>query len=137
MDSGIVATQSKDIDLPDRAIVEQALDGYLNAACRLIFPIVDPVLFRETIADAYEDDDGQVPLARLTSRCCVFAFLSIAILFRTSSKEIPQLDSDMFAMHAHHYMADVMEENSVVGLQAMFMLVSMPYTMLISHRPSC
>ncbi|KAH6695442.1 hypothetical protein F5X68DRAFT_244065 [Plectosphaerella plurivora] len=109
-------------ELPDRAITEMALEGYLNAACRLIFPMVDGVLFKDVIDDAYDESEGPIPMSRLTAKSCVLAFLSIAFLFRTSTSPMPDMDSDTFAMRAHYYLPDIMEDNTLVGLQTTFML---------------
>lgn len=85
--------------------------------------MLDPILFQETIDLAYEPLVEPLQLDQITARCCVFAFLSIAFLFSENFIDIPKLDSDSFAAKAHHMLADVLDDSSVVSLQAIFMLV--------------
>lgn len=92
---------------------------------RVVFPVVDPALFPKTIALAYQRLEGPVPIECITAKCCVFAFLSIAYIFWNPTIQMPSIDSDAFAMKAYQLLPDVVEDTSVVGLQAMSMLVSL------------
>ena len=111
--------------LPDPSIAYQTLEIFQCSPYRVVFPLVDPVLFPRTIALAYESLDGPFPtLEHITAKCCVFAFLSIAYIFWDSAVQVPHMDSDAFAMKAYRLIPDVVEDVSIVGLQAMAMLVS-------------
>lgn len=111
--------------LPDPSIVHQALEMFRFSPCRVVFPLVDPVLFPKIITLAYEPPDGPFSLECITAKCCVFAFLSIAYIFWNRTVQMPRMDGDAFAMKAYQLLPDVVEDTSIVGLQAISMLVSL------------
>ncbi|KAF5005928.1 hypothetical protein FDECE_7686 [Fusarium decemcellulare] len=109
-------------ELPDRKKVEKILDVYVNSAFRLVFPIIDRVLFEETMAVAYEPCTGQPSLECVAAKSAVLAFVSIICLFQGTVHEIPYMDSDACAMKAHYLLNDALEDSSITSLQAVFML---------------
>ena len=111
--------------LPDSAVVYEALEMFRGSPYRVVFPLVDPVLFPRIIALAYERPEARFSLEGITAKCCVFAFLSIAYIFWNPAVEVPRMDSDAFAMKAYRLLPDVVEDTSIVGLQAISMLVSL------------
>lgn len=118
--------------LPDSSIAHQTLEVFRCSPYRVVFPVVDPALFPRIIALAYESPEGQFPtLECITAKCCVFAFLSIAYIFWDSAAQMPHLDSDAWAMKAYQLIPDVVENVSIVGLQAMTMLVSLTHSLAI------
>ena len=113
-------------ELPDKRIVEQVLDVFINSAFRLVFPVIDRVLFEETVILAYEECDGPLSLERISAKGCVLAFVSVMCLFQGQDANIPAVDSDTCAVKAHYLLSDVFEDSSIVSLQTVFMLVSAP-----------
>ena len=129
--------------LPIPSIAYEALEMFRGSPYRVVFPVVDPVLFPRTIALAYQNREGTLPpLEYITAKCCVFAFLSIAYIFWSPAVQVPWMDSDGFAMKAYQLLPDVVEDTSIVGLQAISMLVSLflnlsrvtSFIQLISNR---
>ncbi|KAH8749492.1 fungal-specific transcription factor domain-containing protein [Diaporthe sp. PMI_573] len=109
-------------ELPDKRIVEQVLDVFINSAFRLVFPVIDRVLFEETVILAYEECGGPLSLERISAKGCVLAFVSIMCLFQGQDANIPAVDSDTCAVKAHYLLSDVFEDSSIVSLQTVFML---------------
>ncbi|KAM5346974.1 hypothetical protein ACJ41O_009979 [Fusarium nematophilum] len=109
-------------ELPDRKIVEKILDVYVHSAFRLVFPIIDRVLFEDNLELAYGSQDAPLSLERMSAMSCIFAFVSIICLFQGRVSGIPYLDSDACAMKAHYLLTDALEDVSITSLQAVFML---------------
>ncbi|KAH6888188.1 fungal-specific transcription factor domain-containing protein [Thelonectria olida] len=108
--------------LPPRAVVEQVTEAFLRSSFRLVFPVIDRVLFEETVNFAYEECDGQPSLNRISAKGCVLAFVSIMCLFQNALDNVPPVDGDACAVKAHYLLSDVFEDASIVSLQTVFML---------------
>ncbi|KAH7120632.1 hypothetical protein EDB81DRAFT_914342 [Dactylonectria macrodidyma] len=109
-------------ELPNEELIWRLFDDFQHSAFRLVYPILDRVLFADTMAFAYTRSDGPPLLKSMTARCCILAFLSIACLFQTRASSISDLDSDACAVKAHYILVDVFQEGSLLGLQAVVML---------------
>ncbi|KAH7159283.1 hypothetical protein DER46DRAFT_509070 [Fusarium sp. MPI-SDFR-AT-0072] len=109
-------------ELPDRSIVEQGIYWFQNCAFRLVFPAIDTVLFRDTVAIAYEPCEGPLSLERISAKGCVLAFLAIMCIFNGDSTWRPIVDSDECAVKAHYLLSDMVENANIVTLQTVFML---------------
>ncbi len=59
------------IELPKRSLTDQYLQLFRSTPFRLVFPLIDPVLFQSTIDSAYE------PGGSISSRACVLSLLAI------------------------------------------------------------
>ncbi|KAF4345221.1 transcriptional activator Mut3p [Fusarium beomiforme] len=108
--------------LPDRSIVEQGIYWFQNSAFRLVFPAIDTVLFRDTVAVAYEPCEGRLSLERICAKGCVLAFLAIMCIFNGDSTWRPIVDSDECAVKAHYLLSDMVQNANIVTLQTVFML---------------
>ncbi|CAM1502204.1 Fc.00g041880.m01.CDS01 [Cosmosporella sp. VM-42] len=109
-------------ELPERVIVEESLDWFYQSAFRLVFPVIDRVLFEVTIAKAYEPWEGQPSLEAVSAKGCVLAFLSIMCIFHGDFTPVPLVDSDACAIKAHYLLADILEHTSLMSLETVFML---------------
>ncbi|KAH6988259.1 hypothetical protein BKA56DRAFT_578558 [Ilyonectria sp. MPI-CAGE-AT-0026] len=109
-------------ELPDRKIVEESLEEFQKSAFRLAFPVIDRVLFEESIRLAYEPCNGPSSLERTSARGCVLAFLSIICLFQTKPRTLPAVDTDACVMKVYHLLSDIIEDASLLSLQTVFML---------------
>ncbi|RSL97755.1 hypothetical protein CEP52_010738 [Fusarium oligoseptatum] len=109
-------------ELPDRKLVDKILHVYLHSAFRLVFPVIDRVLFEDTLTLAYESSTEPLSLDQISAKSCVYAFISIICLFQGRVAEIPYLDSDACAQKAHYLLTDALEDTSITSLQAVFML---------------
>lgn len=112
-------------ELPDRALVERCSAWFQQCAFRLVFPAIDHVLFGDTIALAYEANDGTLSLENISAKACILAFISIMCLFQGESPLPTDIDCDACALRAHHLLSDVLEDASLVSLQTVIMLVSL------------
>lgn len=109
-------------ELPERAIVDKAVDWFSQSAFRLVFPAVDRVLFRDTVSVAYEPWKGVPSLEQLSAKGCVLAFLSIVCTIHEAAAGLPMVDGDACAIKAHHLLTDMLEGANLVCLQTVFML---------------
>ncbi|KAH7191523.1 fungal-specific transcription factor domain-containing protein [Fusarium oxysporum] len=109
--------------LPDRDIVETLFDMFVNSSFTLVFPIVDRILFKDTIELAYQPHTGETTsLEQLSAKVCVLAFASIMSLFQGSLAQLPYIDTDLCATKARYLLTDVLEVASITNLQVTFML---------------
>ncbi|KAF4968318.1 hypothetical protein FSARC_4263 [Fusarium sarcochroum] len=110
-------------DLPDRKVVEAIFDAFVHSSFRLVFPIVDRILFQDTIELAYQPYTGKSPSPdHLSARVCVLAFSSTIPLFHVSPVEVSYIDTDLCATKARYLLTDVLESTNIANLQVAFML---------------
>lgn len=109
-------------ELPSRETLQKLVDIFFSSPFWLVFPVLDRVLFEDSIIIAYESTGEPPSINQITAKCCIFAFCSIVCLYQ-GGVDIPDIDSDTCAVQAHFLLADVMENTSIVTLQAIFMLV--------------
>ncbi|KAH6976596.1 hypothetical protein EDB80DRAFT_757568 [Ilyonectria destructans] len=67
--------------MSDRSITERLLRDFKGSVFGLVFPVIDQVLFIDTLDLAYQPNDGRITVERITSTACVLAFLSVAFFF--------------------------------------------------------
>lgn len=116
--------------LPERTVVEKFLQAFHNSAVRLIYPVIDYVLFQESIAVAYEPWEKMPSLKQTTAKACVLAFLSMMGIFHGRLSFLPPVDWDACATLAHSFLSQILDEASVEGLQTASMLVSLDWISL-------
>ncbi|KAK9772248.1 hypothetical protein SCAR479_11103 [Seiridium cardinale] len=115
-----IISPASNFDLPDRKVTEEYFSVFSITPIRFVFPIVDPVLFRDTVAAAYEHG-GKLPNPdHATAKACVFSFLSIVSLMETSLEATP-IDSDACALKAQYLLPRVLVVASVDALQVALM----------------
>ena len=113
-------------DLPNRKAVEAIFDTFVNSSFRLVFPIVDRILFPDTIELAYQPYTGESPSPdHLSARVCILAFASIIPLFHVTEPHTSYIDTDVCASKARYLLTDVLETTNITNLQVAFMLVSL------------
>ena len=119
-------------ELPDRNVVERHFDLYQSSLMQRIFPVVDTVLFSETIKAAY-----QQPYASLAGqsdkRACVFAFLAFSSFIGhpchhpeldPSKVNIPPIDGEVFVPKVQQFIPQLLQDPTTLdSLQAILMLV--------------
>ncbi|GAB1215274.1 hypothetical protein ATERTT37_004460 [Aspergillus terreus] len=118
-------------ELPDRNVVERHFDLYQSSLMQRIFPVVDTVLFSETIKAAY-----QQPYASLAGqsdkRACVFAFLAFSSFIGhpchhpeldPSKVNIPPIDGEVFVPKVQQFIPQLLQDPTTLdSLQAILML---------------
>ncbi|CAK7227032.1 hypothetical protein SEUCBS140593_006441 [Sporothrix eucalyptigena] len=94
------ALAGSSLDLPPRPVVERCLDAFRLSPFRLVFPVVDHVLFPETIDAAYVQ---KTSLGQLAAKASIFAFLSVLAAAGAEFREmLPEIDGDECAAKSHH-----------------------------------
>ncbi|EXA32071.1 hypothetical protein FOVG_16647 [Fusarium oxysporum f. sp. pisi HDV247] len=110
-------------ELPDRSIAEKIFDVFFHSSFSLVFPLVDRILFKDTIDLAYQPHGGESPsLEQVSAKVCVLAFASIIKLFQGPLAEMPYVDTDLCATKTRYLLTNVLEGASIANLQATFML---------------
>lgn len=91
----------------------------------LVFPIIDAILFSETIKVAYCQPQASYYGGNASARACIYAFLAFASVLNLRGKTLPAVDSEGCALKAQCLLLQVMQETATVdGLQTVIMLVS-------------
>ncbi|KAL6868812.1 hypothetical protein ACO1O0_000132 [Amphichorda felina] len=67
------------VDLPERSTTERLFYAFLRSGFSLCFPLVDRVLFQDTLRLAYSTPDDPSDLEYIGARACVFAFVAITV----------------------------------------------------------
>lgn len=111
-------------ELPDRTVVEEYLALFRASQFGLSFPVIDFVLFQETIELAYEQSDGSPSLESVTAKACVFAFFAVVSLFQGEWNSTPEIDGEACAGAAQRLVAVILQGTNITALETVFMLVS-------------
>jgi hypothetical protein len=83
--------------VPDEAFVRRCLAFYRSTSLFLAFPVVDPLLFEETITEVYSSR-ASAGICTTRAKTCVLTFLCFQALFRSTrdSEEIHIEHEDLF-----------------------------------------
>lgn len=114
---------ASNLDMPDRKITEEYFSLFCSSPFRFVFPIVDPVLFRDTINIAYEPWEGMPSTEPVAAQACVLLFVSVISLMEGTLETMP-IDSDACSTKAQSLLPQVLLDTSTTALQAAFMQVS-------------
>ncbi|PON23759.1 hypothetical protein TGAM01_v207406 [Trichoderma gamsii] len=109
--------------LPEKWITNTLFDLFLQSEFRLAFPLVDRELFKETIRIAYDSPETNPTIEEISSKACVFAFLSLSSHHFAALSVSNHVDSDGCAKQAQILIADFIEDASVTTLQVMVLLL--------------
>lgn len=117
----------KIFELPDRKLVERNSELYHSSLIQRIFPVIDVVIFKETIKAAYDLPHPDSPVPSST-RACIFAFLAFATLIHhPCMKEgldgIETIDGESYVLKVQHLVPQLVQEPvTLESLQAVTML---------------
>ncbi|KAK1994113.1 fungal-specific transcription factor domain-containing protein [Colletotrichum falcatum] len=114
--------QNSSEGLPDRPVVDECLARFQASNFGLSFPLIDYVLFLDTIDLAYQPPQGALTLEVVTAKACVFAFFAVASLFQSEWKSMPEIDGQACAGAAQNLMPVIMQDTNINTLQTVFML---------------
>lgn len=127
----LMSMQTQDpFKLPSLAVTEAYFDIYKSALMRIIFPVLDFHLFRETIKVAYHPYGAGNCYRPASARACIFAFIAYTSLLHPpgvsyNPHDVPPVDSEAFAIKAQCLLPQVLQESvALEGLQASMFLVS-------------
>ncbi|CAL3969739.1 unnamed protein product [Diplocarpon coronariae] len=110
--AAVLTVETTVADLPEKGITEQYLQLFRSTPFRLVFPLVDAVLFRATIDSAYEQAGDS-----LGSIACVFAFLAIMSHQPWAPRSNAAFDGNVCARQADLMMGMASPETNLAGLQ--------------------
>lgn len=114
------------LELPDRKIVLEYLRVYSEMVWTQ-FPVLDPVLFRQTVELAFEPQSSSPSVEQTGAKACVFIFLTVMSAMREETSElIAQVDGDACAAKAQYLLPHTLLAVNIVTLQTTFMLVRTP-----------
>ncbi|KAI1317771.1 hypothetical protein F5Y16DRAFT_414573 [Xylariaceae sp. FL0255] len=108
--------------LPPRQEVLRLSSAYFESHFQLIFPVLDKVLFDETIELAYEQVDSSPSSSQIVCRTCVLAAFSMLCRLEGSKEVIHSADADKCAVKAQYLLAHVPGETTLIGLQTILIL---------------
>ena len=120
--------------LPDRDTSRDIFAAFFRSALWLAFPVLDRVLFEETLETAYDaagDSDLLSSPELASARSCVLGALSVACRLKGTGFLSSSVDADRCALRARGLVLRNTGDVSLTTLQAVIMLVS-----LISPRSS-
>lgn len=119
-----VQPDDSDLSLPDIEVVEDYLRFFRGAHLKLEFPVVDSVMFQDTIRIAYGLVPDLAPHECMLAKACVFAFLSVLSLFEGERRQ-PSLrvDGDACALKARRLLSASAQDLGLTTLQTALMLV--------------
>ncbi|KAK6448736.1 hypothetical protein FP744_10004986 [Trichoderma asperellum] len=117
------AKQAPADQLPEKWVTTTLFNLYLQSEFRLAFPFVDRELFEDTIRQAYDSPDSNPTIEEISSKACVFAFLSVSSHHFATMSVSNHVDSDACAKQAQILIADFIEDASLTTLQVMILLL--------------
>ncbi|RAH55214.1 C6 transcription factor [Aspergillus piperis CBS 112811] len=115
-------------DLPDRNVIDTYFRLFCMSFVRRIFPVVDPVLFKETIENAYQQPRTRLSYGKASTKACVLAFAAFTSLvppleFEHEFRKHAPLNSETYFTRAQCLLPQVLQESaSVEGLQVVSMM---------------
>ncbi|PYI25291.1 hypothetical protein BP00DRAFT_461953 [Aspergillus indologenus CBS 114.80] len=126
LDAEIIRIRSQMTDicsLPRQALIESVLQAYQSSHLRSRYPVLEPTLFRTTIASAYNQDGLSLDTRNASSRACVCASLALIPLSLEDYHALSPAECDAFATKAKCLMAEALNgPPSLDCLQAAVML---------------
>ncbi|KAH7024761.1 uncharacterized protein B0I36DRAFT_274374 [Microdochium trichocladiopsis] len=108
--------------LPPRATAELYLSTFAKEPVRFILPIVDPVLFSDTLDLAYGPERLQTaPTAEhVAAQACVFSFMGFVALFNGQIDSAP-IDGHAAVVTAQYMLNQALMDCNIVSLQICLM----------------
>ncbi|KAJ5113169.1 transcriptional regulator family: Fungal Specific TF [Penicillium angulare] len=117
--------------LPDRRIVDMYFDAFKRSVVMpLVFPVVDDVLFAETIEEAYKQPQASFAFGQASTRACIIAFVAfisrlppVKEMVASTSHDILHPDHEVLVSKAQFLLSQVIQEPaSLEGAQAVIMM---------------
>lgn len=113
-------------ELPSRDVVEQCIRTFVLHPLGRIFPVVDVVLFRQTVELAYQSHPGPPVVESVGAQACVLAFMALMALHRLCPLSNPPIDCEKCALKAQLLLPKIIQETTIDVFQTHFMLVCRP-----------
>jgi hypothetical protein len=108
-------------ELPDRRSLLQCVDRYEESIFQLLFPVIDPDLFRHTVDQIYsESSPNPTSCSARVSLFCFFHFFNVLRLGPTKADEYGRDLLEKSRIFFHSILA---EPASIDGIQALIMMI--------------
>ncbi|KAG5926360.1 hypothetical protein E4U42_003394 [Claviceps africana] len=114
---------SGDPPLPEKWIVESLVADFTASEFGLAFPLINPLLFEETLMLAYTAGQTQSTPESMTAKACVLAFVCLSSSHCPTSKASSDIDCDFCIKAAKSFMSEIIDDVSVTTLQTVMMLL--------------
>jgi hypothetical protein len=111
------------MDMPDRKLAERCLELYHHSFACHVFPAVDPIRFRTTIATAYSQSSASPSYQVYNAQACVYAFLAFTSFFEFGEAAKMSANAEEYALKAHRILTVCCLDTAVETLQAASMMV--------------
>jgi hypothetical protein len=125
----ITATKSWDA-LPPRSQIETCFAIYQGSLVRLVFPVLDPILFHRTIDLAYEPDPYCRGTDIVNAKVCILAFVALVSVLEPEKIQSLSGHAASCALMAEQLLLSALSEPTINGLQASIMLVRLPFSFI-------
>ncbi|KAL4769852.1 hypothetical protein BDW60DRAFT_218625 [Aspergillus nidulans var. acristatus] len=109
--------------LPARPIEEQYVALYCSSYQSLVFPVISKSLFTETLDLAY----GPPGHGADSVKACIYAFLSVVMIFGFANNLGDVLDCETYAIAAQSFTTSLTNEMTIDGLQTLILLAQHQY----------
>lgn len=112
-------------ELPAASLVKQYFGNLSNVLQRILFPILDRVLFEETINTAHQSFEGmRVSHTHISARACLWAAFAVMAHLNIFEQASSSISSKMCAARAQGLLELVNGPANLDTLQTMLLLVS-------------
>jgi hypothetical protein len=130
----------KHFELPERAVVQSYYQAFLKSnVMQRIFPIIDAVLFQDTMNAAYHESHSRFAYGQAGIRACMFAFVAFVsrlppVKSQLGSFSRTPIDIEAMVTKAEFLLAQVLQESaSLEGIQTVTLLVSFLFASAGQH----
>lgn len=117
--------------IPDRQVVEDRLALYRRSFVCHVFPLVDPVLFQNTIAIAYSSTSSHSAHDLYNAQACLLAFLAFISFFTFQESTESASNADQYSLTAFRILTGFSVPATVETLQTAAMLVSISGLLIV------
>ncbi|KAI1299450.1 hypothetical protein F5Y03DRAFT_408793 [Xylaria venustula] len=110
-------------ELPAKETVQKLVVVFFKSTLQQKFPVLEKLLFKTTIEEAYGFTKGLPSSSQAQSIACVFAMLSMCDLSGLSKGSSSIGQGDVYRARAQSILMHIMTETSIVGLQTVLILI--------------
>ncbi|KAI1497599.1 fungal-specific transcription factor domain-containing protein [Biscogniauxia marginata] len=104
------------LELPPRKVTDEYFLMYSDRGLEFVFPVIDTVIFKETIDTAYEPWEISTSVKVAGAKACVLSFLSFVSLMEGTLESTP-IDCAVYAVKAQHLLPQIFLENNIITVQ--------------------
>ncbi|KAF2229884.1 hypothetical protein EV356DRAFT_365272 [Viridothelium virens] len=115
-------TSPPNIQLPDRSVTEDCVSDFCASFIRLVFPVIDVRLFKNTIELAYSQSTATARTENAIARHCVYSLLCMVSLFEVNNKLSPETNIRSCMDKTQSYIPHFIREATIDALQTLIIL---------------